>query len=66
RLFEKEFTFHGKEISFQDWENSNIVTVQSINWLRSDENKDYVCTKRVDRVYDDPIRIYIRNLSNDV
>jgi hypothetical protein len=66
RLFEKEFTFNGKEISFQDWENSNIVTVQSINWLRSDENKNYVCTKRVDRVYDDPIRVYIRNLSNDV
>ncbi|MFN5362273.1 MAG: hypothetical protein ACK5B4_04280 [Bacteroidota bacterium] len=66
RLFEKEFTFHGKEISFQDWENSNIVTVQSINWLRSDDNKDYVCTKRVDRIYDDPIRKYIRNLSADV
>jgi hypothetical protein len=66
RLFEKEFSFGGKEISFQDWDNSNIVTIQSINWLRSNENKDYVGTKRVDRVYHDPIRTYIRDLSDDI
>jgi hypothetical protein len=66
RLFETEFTFGGKEISFLDWKNSNIVTVESVNWLRSDENEHYVCTKRVDRVYDDPIRVYIRKLSDDV
>ncbi|MFM6130388.1 MAG: hypothetical protein ACKPBV_16960 [Sphaerospermopsis kisseleviana] len=66
RLFETEFVFSGKEISFQDWKNSNVVTVDSINWLRSDQNKDYVCTKRVDRIYDDTIRVYIRNLSGDV
>jgi len=66
RLFEKDFSFGGKEISFQDWDNSNIVTIQSINWLRSNENKDYVGTKRVDRVYHDPIRTYIRDLSDDI
>jgi hypothetical protein len=62
RLFEKEFVFSGKEISFQDWKNSNIVTVESITRLRESGQTDYVCTKRVDRVYNDPVRTYIRNL----
>jgi len=66
RLFETEITFGGKEISYQDWKNSNIVTEESINWLRSDKNEHYVCTKRVDRVYDDAIRVYIRHLSDAV
>jgi hypothetical protein len=66
RLFEKEFIFSGKEISFQDWKNSNIVTVESITWLRESGQTDYVCTKRVDRIYDDPIRTYIRNLPLDL
>lgn len=66
RLFEKEFIFSGKEISFQDWKNSNIVTVESITWLRESGQTDYVCTKRVDRVYDDPIRTYIRSLPVDL
>jgi hypothetical protein len=65
RLFEKEFTFSGKEISFQDWENANIVTVESITWLRESRQTNYVCTKRVDRVYDDVIRTYIRNLPSE-
>jgi hypothetical protein len=47
RLFETEITFGGKEISFQDWKNSNIVTEESINWLRSDKNEHYVCTKHL-------------------
>lgn len=62
RLFERDFVFAGKELSFQDWKNCNTVTVESIKWLRESGQQDYVCTKRVDRIYDDPIRIYIRNL----
>lgn len=66
KLFEKEFVFSGKEISFQDWKNSNLVSIESVTWLRDIGQTDYVCTKRVDRVYDDPIRTYIRNLPIDV
>jgi hypothetical protein len=66
KLFEKEFVFSRKEISFQDWKNSNIVSIESVIWLRDTGQTDYVCTKRVDRVYDDPIRTYIRNLPIDV
>ena len=66
RLFEKEFKFNGIEISFQDWENSSIVTKDSVDWLRSSDNTAYVCTKRVDRIYDDPVRVYIRNLPDDI
>ena len=66
KVFEKEFVFSGKEISFQDWKNSNIVTNESVTWLRESGQTDYVCTKRVDRVYDDPIRTYIRNLPVDL
>lgn len=62
KLYEEQFTFGGKELSFQDWQNSNIVTKDSIQWLRSSENTNYVCTKRVDRQIDDPIRVYIRQL----
>jgi len=66
RLFENEFVFKGKELSFQDWKNSNIVTIESITWLRESGQTDYVCTKRVDRIFDDPIRTYIRNLPIDI
>lgn len=66
RLFEDQFVFGGKELSFQDWQHSNIVTKESIHWLRSTENRDYVCTKRVDRIYDDPIRVYIRELPDNL
>jgi hypothetical protein len=65
RLFEKEFVFSGKEISFQDWKNSIIVTIESVTWLRESGQTDYVCTKRIDRVYDDVIRTYIRNLPSE-
>ena len=65
RLFENEFIFCGKEISFQNWKNQNIVTIESVNWLRESGQTDFFCTKRVDRVYDDPIRTYIRNLPID-
>jgi hypothetical protein len=65
-LFEDQFVFSGKELSFQDWGNSIIVTKSSVDWLRSDENKEFVCTKRVDRIYDDPIRVYIRELPDNL
>jgi hypothetical protein len=66
RLFEDQFIFSGKELSFQDWKNSIVVTKNSVDWLRSSANSDYVCTKRVDRIYDDPIRVYIRELPEDI
>ncbi len=66
RLFEKDFLFSGKEISFQDWKNGNVVTIESVTWIRESGQTDFFCTKRVDRVYDDPIRTYIRNLPVDV
>lgn len=66
RLFEKDFIFSGKEISFQDWKNGNIVTIESVSWLRESSQTDYFCTKRVDRIYDDPIRTYIRNLPVEI
>ncbi|MFN7541003.1 MAG: hypothetical protein ACK5RQ_13230 [Bacteroidota bacterium] len=66
KLFQDEFTFRGNVLSFQDWENSSIVTKDSVDWLRSSDNTAYVCTKRVDRIYDDPVRVYIRNLPDDI
>lgn len=65
-LYESQFIFSGKELSFQDWENSIIVTKNSVDWLRSSANTAYVCTKRVDRIYDDPVRVYIRSLPDDI
>jgi hypothetical protein len=53
-------------LSYQNWEKSSIVTRDSIAWLRSSANNDYVCTKRIDRNYDDPIRVHIRELSDDI
>ena len=61
-LFQDQFIFEGKELCFLDWKNGCIVTKDSIQWLRSSKNTNYVCTKRVDRQIDDPIRVYIREL----
>ena len=66
KLFQDQFIFKGSVLSYQNWEKSSIVTRDSIAWLRSSANNDYVCTKRIDRNYDDPIRVHIRELSDDI
>jgi len=62
KLYESKFNFSGKELSYQDWLNKFIITTEIIDWLRSDSNNVYSCVKRIDRIYNDPIRTYIRNL----
>jgi hypothetical protein len=62
KLYESQFRFSGKELSFQDWLNKFILTTEDIDLLSSNSSQIYSCTKRVDRIYNDPIRTYIRNL----
>lgn len=50
---------------FLDWDNNLEVSVADVNLLLSGEAPELFAVKRVDRLIDNPLREYIRGLSNN-
>ena len=53
----------GPKTCFINWEDNLIVTISDIDEIRNEPNSNFYSVKRVDRIYDEPIRSYIRQTS---